>query len=191
MGADGDLGVRELLDLFRVAMAALALVLVKRHDSFSYPQSIGFARPVILRPQTSSIQVAKDHSGATWMHDSKEKLMLVLTFCAAALLLMATCYAQQRQPPTPVQELEHLTHDLSLGEAQGAAILPILESRHEHIEALRKSGDPDVSREQIHALFHETDCEIRATLSEQQQALFDALHPPKPPARFNFDGGLD
>ena len=127
------------------------------------------------------------------MKDTGAKLTLILAFCAAALLLVATCYAQleastasreSTDPPSVQQELARMTKDLELGEAQSAAILPILEDRHLELDTLRTNGaGPEANRARAHAIFESTNREIKAMLAEAQQVAFDALRPHEP------DGG--
>ncbi|ADW70599.1 hypothetical protein [Granulicella tundricola] len=124
------------------------------------------------------------------MKDFGAKLTLILTFFAAALLLMAACYAQPGPlpdgpgggPPTVEQELARMTWALALSEAQGRAILPILEDRHYEVGALMRNGaGREANEAQVHAIFEETDGEIKVLLAEEQQAIFDAMRPPRPP----------
>ncbi len=82
-------------------------------------------------------------------------------------------------PPSPAQELQHLTQALGLTTAQQASILPILQKRQEQMEALRQSGPPQAGgREQMRSVMEQSRASIRAVLTEPQQGIFDQMRRP-------------
>lgn len=82
-------------------------------------------------------------------------------------------------PPSPAQELQHLTQRLGLTTEQQASILPILQKRQEQMEALRQGGAPQAGeREQMRAIMEQSRTSIRALLTAAQQEIFDQMRRP-------------
>jgi protein CpxP len=76
------------------------------------------------------------------------------------------------------QELDRLTKDLELTPNQRKQIEPLLEERHDRIQALF-DNNPNLSREelgpQIHAISDDTHHQIEALLTEHQKQLARAM----------------
>ena len=87
-------------------------------------------------------------------------------------------------PPSPAMQLQQLTQELSLTDAQQAAVLPILTDRQTKMEALRKDGNSGATREaqmqQMRVILDASNAQIRALLTEQQAAIFDKMQPQGP-----------
>ena len=87
-------------------------------------------------------------------------------------------------PPTPQAELQRMTLQLTLTEAQQAAILPILLDRQAKMQALRKDGTSATTQEadmqQRRVILDATNAQIRALLTETQAAMFDKMQPRGP-----------
>ena len=144
----------------------------------------------------------------------RRSLRKVLSFALLGSFMLSGMHAQQNSgtstegppqgegphgPPSPAQELQHLTHVLGLTTAQQAAVLPILQKRQEQMEALRQGGSSQSGgREQGRAIMEASRASIRALLTEAQQGIFDQMRrpgrgggepPSGPPSGSPGDGG--
>lgn len=119
---------------------------------------------------------------------------LALALCAAVAPLHADDKSSATPPPPPDdttpcegrrpheqgprgERLQHLTHELGLTDAQKAKIQAIAQEEREALKALRAEGAKEraAARAKFQALHESFRAKIRAELTPEQQAKFDAL----------------
>jgi len=105
---------------------------------------------------------------------TKLKLLAAIALCMAYFAGIATGWAGytlagEKPPPPPEERGSWLSHTLQLDEAQQAKMEEIWSP-----EASRRGGDD--ARDRIRAIYDMRNAEVRAILTEEQQARFDEIY---------------
>jgi Spy/CpxP family protein refolding chaperone len=91
----------------------------------------------------------------------------------------------QRRPPSPEQEVKHLTRQLNLTPDQAARLEPIFANRDEQMKAIHTNGQltQEAAREQMRSLQKTTQEQIAGILTPEQlqEMKADRRHGPRGP----------
>ena len=110
-------------------------------------------------------------------------LLLVLGLAVATNpILAAPAGDKPDQRPNPGQQMKHLSEALELSDTQKTEIKDIMQSQRAQMEALREDETTPRAekREKMHAMREGIYSRIRAILTPEQQAKFDAMPRPGP-----------